>query len=380
MSRTQHITAWLHTFAPAPTHTRPTEWLRAALGAGTALLLSGWLCSVMFDPQTARHLVGPMGASAVLLFAVSSGALAQPWAIIGSYLVATLVALCVTHLFGYTLLSASVALSLSLIVMCMARCLHPPGGALTLCVVFANPKLTAMGAQALLPVVVSGGTLLACALIYNNLTRVRYPRQHAATPATSVHHTNDLTPQSRVGINSEDLDQALEELGEFVDVTRDDLEAIIRSTEKHALRRSMGDIRAAQVMSRDVVWAQPQTTAQEGLRMLLLHHLKTLPILDEKQQLIGIVSLVDLVEPSLRSTKTHRWAGLRKRNAVLLGDIMSSPVSCVNSQAHAVELIPLLSDRGLHCLPVIEQDKMIGVITQTDLIAALHRDLLSHLN
>ena len=379
MTRSQHFTAWLRAFKPAPIHTRPSEWIRAALGAGAALLLSSWLCSVLFGLETAQHLVGPLGASAVLLFAVSSGALAQPWSIIGSYLVATLVALGITHFFGYSLFSASAALTLTLILMCTVRCLHPPGGALTLCVVFANPKLSQMGLQAFLPVIVSGACLLCCALIYNNLTRVRYPRQPAAAPASGDHHTRDPAPQSRVGITSKDLDQALDELGEFVDVTREDLETIIRSTEKHALRRSMGDIRASQVMSRDVIWANPQTSAQEGLRMLLLHHLKALPILDEKYHLVGIVSLVDLVTPSLRMAKRRRWIGLRKRDEVVLSDIMSSPVSCVNSDAHAVELIPLLSDRGLHCLPVIEHGKMVGVITQSDLIAALHRDLLSHL-
>lgn len=378
MTRTQNFAAWLRAFAPSPTHTRPTEWIRAALGAGAALLLSSWLCSVIFDAQTAQHLIGPIGASAVLLFAVSSGQLAQPWSIIVSYLVATSVALGVTHFFGYTLLSASLALSLTLILMCLLRCLHPPGGALTLCVVFANPELSTMGIAGMLPVLISASCLLVCALLYNNLTRVRYPRQLAPAQPND-HQTRDPAPQSRVGITSKDLDQALDELGEFVDVTREDLETIIRSTEKHALRRSMGDIRASQVMSRDVIWANPQTSAQEGLRMLLLHHLKALPILDEKYHLVGIVSLVDLVTPSLRMAKKRRWIGLRKRDEVVLSDIMSSPVSCVNSDAHAVELIPLLSDRGLHCLPVIEHGKMVGVITQSDLIAALHRDLLSHL-
>jgi CBS domain-containing membrane protein len=79
---------------------------------------------------------------------------------------------------------------------------------------------------------------------------VRYPK--GAVPRKDLHHTHDPLPGERVGINAEDLDQALEELGEFVDVTRDELERIILATEQHALQRSLGGITAASVMSRDV--------------------------------------------------------------------------------------------------------------------------------
>ena len=56
---------------------------------------------------------------------------------------------------------------------------------------------------------------------------------------------------------------------------------------------------------------------------------------------------------------------------------MSEPVITVDSDHQAVELIPLLCDRGLHCLPVLEGGKVVGVVTQTDLIAALSQHLLA---
>jgi CBS domain-containing membrane protein len=40
-------------------------------------------------------------------------------------------------------------------------------------------------------------------------------------------------------------------------------------------------------------------------------------------------------------------------------------------------LLPLLCEQGLHCLPVLDADQLVGVITQTDLIAGLKRQLLS---
>jgi CBS domain-containing membrane protein len=63
-----------------------------------------------------------------------------------------------------------------------------------------------------------------------------------------------------------------------------------------------------------------------------------------------------------------------------LSEVMSSRVVAVDRHCHIVDLVPMLSSQGLHCLPVLEQGQLVGLITQTDLIAALHRDLLMHLN
>ncbi|HBM10689.1 MAG TPA: HPP family protein, partial [Pseudomonas sp.] len=63
-----------------------------------------------------------------------------------------------------------------------------------------------------------------------------------------------------------------------------------------------------------------------------------------------------------------------------LRSIMSTPVVTVNPDTHMVDLVFLLSDKGLHCLPVVDaEQRLIGMITQTDLIAALYRNWLKHL-
>ncbi len=59
---------------------------------------------------------------------------------------------------------------------------------------------------------------------------------------------------------------------------------------------------------------------------------------------------------------------------------MTSPVVTVNQDTHMVDLVFLLSDRGLHCLPVVDgEQRLVGMITQTDLIAALYQNWLKHL-
>jgi CBS domain-containing membrane protein len=367
---------WFSRFIPATLNTRPKEWFRSSIGASLGLLVSTLVCAQVFGTSVALHLMGPLAASAVIMFAVSSGALAQPWPVIGGYLASTAVALILTHYFGHSLEAAALAVGLSLGAMCVLRCLHPPAAAMGLCLVLANDQLADMGLQVFYPVMLYVLCLVIAALFYNNLTGVRYPKMHAPTDS---HHTRDPAPQERVGVTSADLDLALADIGEFVDVTREELEDIVRTTEKYALRRSMGDITAAQIMSRDLQCTTPDTSLDQALKMLTSHHLKTLPVLDEERKLVGIVSLIDLLGHPLNTRRFGMLGRLGLNRRVTLKQVMSHPVTVVQSDAHVVELIPLLSGLGLHCLPVMENGELVGIVTQTDLIAALHRDLIMHL-
>jgi len=369
---TNAFLAWLAGFRPAATHTRPLEWGRAALGTLFGVLGATLLCGWLYGTPVALGLLGPAAASAILLFTVPSGALSQPWSIVGSYLSAALVAAAAAQWLGHGLEAACLALTASLLLMLLLRCLHPPGAAVALCVVLA-PALVGQGYAVLAPVMLYAFALLGCALLFNNLSGVRYPRP-AAAPAEMAHGTADRPSEQRSGIAAEDLDRALDEFGALVDLTREDLEALVRSTERHALRRHMGELNAAQIMSRDLRWATPDTSVDQALQILQYHHFKALPVLDGEERLVGIVSLSDLIEQVRSQSGLLGYLG--RRRAARVAQAMTSPVISVSADAHVVELIPLLSREGLHCLPVVEHGRLVGLISQTDLIAALQRQLL----
>lgn len=229
---------WISRLLPAATNTRPTEWSRAAIGVSLGTLLCVWVCSAFFGLPVAMHLIGPLGASAILLFAVSSGALAQPWSILGGYLCAAVMSLAVVHFFGRNLDSACLAVGLALVLMCLLRCLHPPAGALALLVVLADPDSARLGWGMLGPVMLSAVCMLLSALAYNNLTRVRYPRKIAEPIPPIVEPRVAGDP----GITAQDLQKALEQMDAFIDVTPEDLEALVRASEHNARRRSVGEV------------------------------------------------------------------------------------------------------------------------------------------
>lgn len=241
MNPAKPFVAWVARLLPPTLHTRPLDWARAALGATLGMLLALWLCGTLFGREVALLVLGPLGASALLLFAVSSGALSQPWSILGGYLCAALVATTVAHWLD-GLPAVGLALGGTLLAMCMLRCLHPPGAALALCLVQGHAAVAQLGFGVLAPVLLAGACLLAWALLFNNLTGVRYPKAAVVeTPLPALPAGDEI----RAEITAADLQRALEEFGEFVDVTVEDLEEIVRRSERHARKRTLGEVFAA---------------------------------------------------------------------------------------------------------------------------------------
>ena len=234
------LARWL----PAAINTRPAEWSRAAIGMALGTLLSVWACAQVFGMEVALHLLGPLGASAVLLFAVSSGALAQPWSIIGSYLCAGVVALLVARVLGRTLGSACLAAGMTVILICWLRCLHPPAGGLAMTLVLADPASIALGWQELGAVMLGAGALLGCGLAYNNATRTRYPKG-LPVPAPAV--VGSSAPVIDPEVTAADLKLALAEMEQFYDVAPSELEQLIHAAETHARRRSIGEVLASRI-------------------------------------------------------------------------------------------------------------------------------------
>lgn len=370
---------WCRSFVPAPLSARPAEWLRAAIGVGLAMLLVMPASAWVFGTSITLPLAAPAAASAVLLFCASSSPFAQPWSVIAGSLFATLIGVALGASAVPVATAAGIAGALAIVCLFGLRCLHPPGAALALVAVVGSPELHAYGFELLYPVAFNSLLLVAVALVYNNLTGHSYPKPRPQKGNT--HHTHDALPSERMSFSEDDVERALADFGEYVDITRDDLAQLIKQTEKHALRRSMGEITAADIMSRDLYWSTPDCTIQRAWQSLREHRLHSLPVLEaDSHKLVGIVTLVDLLKHFHPAPARINFGQLKFLRGVHLRAIMSTPVVSVTEDTHMVELVFMLSDRGLHCLPVVDdQQRLVGMITQTDLIAALYQNWLKHL-
>lgn len=361
------------------------RWL-AALAALSAILVTGSLSHWLLAPSPVPWLAASMGASAVLLFAVPGTPLAQPWPLIGGHLVSAGVGVGLVALVPDLIWREALAVGVAILAMHFLRCLHPPGAATALLTTAGTPAVQAAGFHYLFaPLALNLLLMLTLALLLNNaLPGRRYP---AARPAKNPHLSLDVAPTGRLGYQREDLQAALRDMNAVIDVTQADLERIYQRAEMHAYRRGFGELTCGDIMSRDIVSVDYGTHLEEAWALLRKHKIKALPVLDRARRVIGIITLVDFLKRA--NLKTYEGFEdklvkfIRKTTRMhtdkpeVVGQIMASPVYSVAADMHIVELVPLLSDRGLHHIPIVDAERrLVGIVTQSDLIAALYHGRL----
>jgi CBS domain-containing membrane protein len=202
-------------------------WLRGAIGAGLGIGLAAALSLLTIGSGSVAALpllVAPIGASAVLVFAVPASPLAQPWSVIGGNLISALVGLAAGHLIGMPAVAASIAVSTAIVAMSLARCLHPPGGACALLYALGAAGPDHWGAPHLLVIAINVAGLSAVGWLYNNATGHSWPHRSV--------HVPPVLPGTHSARVHDALVAVLAEWNEVIDADVDDLEAIFQTVER----------------------------------------------------------------------------------------------------------------------------------------------------
>jgi len=203
----------------------------ACLGAAIGIALTILVCSMVpHGSSSLPFIVAPLGASAVLVFAVPSSPMAQPWPVIGGNVISALVGVAAYRLVPDPTLAAGIAVGAAILVMSVLRCLHPPGGASALTAVIGSHEIHMAGyGFAFLPLGINSITLVLAAMLFHRLTGHSYP--HRAAPPVSA---------PPAGFHLADIDAALADMHESFDISREDLDALLLRAEQHAEDRRIG--------------------------------------------------------------------------------------------------------------------------------------------
>jgi CBS domain-containing membrane protein len=357
-----------------------TERLKVALAAFIALFIVTYTSMQLADMASTAVLLASMGASSVLLFGLPNSPLAKPWSFVGGHLISGTIGLLCSHLFTDLALMAAVTIGCVLFVMYLFECMHPPGGATALVPVIASAD-TVLGYDFLLyPVALNVFVMLAVALLLQKFW-LKQGMQKPSQQYDPIHLHHDKSPLNRLGLQTEDLLSALNSFDTVIDISEQDLERLYHQAQLHAYQRKSGEIRCTDIMSRDLITVKPDTAVATAWQLLRKHKISMLPVVNDEQHLLGVISTVDF----LKNLKVpHYWGLLRHVNQLLLrnkhssqykrnvADIMVSKLTVAHEHEHIAALVPVLSDQGLHHIPVLnDQQQLVGVITQSDLIAAL---------
>ncbi|MGR9200667.1 HPP family protein [Rhizobium leguminosarum] len=344
-------------FSPILAGATLRERLIGCLGALLAIGLTGVISGYLFGQGPHLPLiVAPMGASAVLLFAVPASPLAQPWSIIGGNTISALMGIIAAYFIRDPIIATGVGVSLAIGAMSFTRCLHPPGGAAALTAVLGGPVVAGWGFLfPFVPVALNSCILVGLGLLFHKLSKRNYPHV-VPKSAENTHQTIDLPSAVRVGFREEDVDAALEALDETFDIDRADLGRLLQQVELQAAIRSNGKISCADIMSRDVIAIGEASEPDAARHLLLKHNIRTLPVKDPEGRLVGAVGLREL------SMSTETIAHAISRPAV------------ARPSDSALSLLPVLTDGRTHAVIIVDDDyRILGLISQTDLLSAVAR-------
>lgn len=214
-------------------------WLRGSFGAGLAIAIAGLATAALVKSHLPGlpWLVAPLGASAVLVFAVPASPLAQPWSVVGGNLISATIGLTLGMLVGEPVIAAALAVGLAIATMTFARCLHPPGGACALLCALGAAGPEGWGYLHLAPITANVLALAAAGWVYNNATGHRWP--HVVVPAPP-----EPDPLFAPALHTrEDIEATLAEWDELLDVDVDDLDAFCRAVNERVAARQPGRAR-----------------------------------------------------------------------------------------------------------------------------------------
>lgn len=322
--------------------------LLACLGALAGIGLTGLICGLAATDSTQLlWLVPPMGASAVLLFAVPSSPMAQPWPTVGGNTISALIGVLVAHAMPASPLAAGVAVSAAIATMSLLRCLHPPGGAAALVGLFAGASTSFT--FPLLPVGLNALVLVVSAWIYHRFSGHVYP--HVAKTAPQ----KDELPWT---FSRSDVASALQDIGESFDISADDLERLLRTIELRAVKRSYHELTCADLMSTRIISIHRNATPDEARGLLVRHDVRRLPVLDDEGRIVGAIGLRELVA----------YGGT-------VGELMS-PAATAPPDRPVIDLLARFAHERVHAVFVIDHRRRpIGVITEANWLAVLTRGL-----
>ena len=125
-------------------------------------------------------------------------------------------------------------------------------------------------------------------------------------------------------------------------------------------------------MTTQLITVQPETTHKQASELMKEHHIHHLPVIDKQGHLVGMVVEEDLLaaQPSPATTLSiYEIHGLLSKLQVR--QIMTHPVYTTPPDCPLEEAARLMIDQGVGSLPVMENDTIVGIITDTDIFEAL---------
>lgn len=148
---------------------------------------------------------------------------------------------------------------------------------------------------------------------------------------------------------------------------------------------------AKDIMSKDVYTVTTDMTIEKLARILAKHRISGAPVLDDNGKLIGIVTENDLISQKKRlhiptvinlfdsiiylENPRHLEEDIKKMAGIKVGDICTRKVVAIKEDAPLEEIATTMAEKGIHLLPVMRGNKIVGIVGKADIVKAIAKGI-----
>ncbi len=149
------------------------------------------------------------------------------------------------------------------------------------------------------------------------------------------------------------------------------------------------------IMTKDVVIAHPDDTIKKVIKELAEHDISGLPVIDDKNKVIGIISEKDILKALKTESRTlsmifpssHALGmdfeesvnyrelkdALKELHNLKIEKIMNKNVITVSEDITGAEVANIMVKNNINRIPVVKNDKLVGIVTRGDIIRGLSK-------
>lgn len=130
-----------------------------------------------------------------------------------------------------------------------------------------------------------------------------------------------------------------------------------------------------QIMKRNVIKITTTNTIKDAIQLMEKHRIRHLPVINEADELVGIISDRDIrdASPSVFDTGEHSEYFTNPVSKIMVTDVIT---------AHPLDFVEDVSsifyEHHIGCLPIEEDNKLVGIITETDILHTLVQLMGAH--
>ena len=145
-------------------------------------------------------------------------------------------------------------------------------------------------------------------------------------------------------------------------------------------------LNATDIMTKDVITAKNETTIEELARLLIDHKISGVPVIDDDNKMIGIVTENDLIKKNKRfhiptivrlfdayflldSGKVEDE--IKKMVATTVGEIYTKKVLSISEDTTLEDIATIMAEKHIHLLPVLRSDEVVGIVGKADVVRSM---------